>query len=137
MIALLLIIFLDVLFKLLFNKLIFLGVSFSLIYFLNNNKNFYLSYVIFSFLNDLILLLPIGFTGFYLGIILILITIINKFISFDEEINSYVVLVISLLIFFIFIWYYYLGFNFNFLFFKFLIINLIILMILNFIIKNF
>ncbi|GIW66266.1 MAG: hypothetical protein KatS3mg095_0164 [Candidatus Parcubacteria bacterium] len=126
---------LDVLLKTFLNKLIFLGLIFTLIYLLNN-KNFILPYFVFSIVNDLIMILPLGFTGFYFGIVLILLTFFNRFAFFEKEINLYIILGFSVILIFIFSWYYYFGFNINLLFFILLIINLLIAIIFNFLTIN-
>ncbi|MCS7183801.1 MAG: hypothetical protein NZ866_00425 [Patescibacteria group bacterium] len=127
---------LDVIIKLLFNKLIFLGLIISLIYFLYSNKYFLISYFTSSLVNDVILILPLGFTGFYFGLILLFFKFLNFFFSLEKDLIILLLMAISIFLFSSFIWYSYFKFNLNLHFFISIFFNLLFIGIIYFIFKN-
>lgn len=131
-----LIIILDLLFKLFLNKLIFFGLLISLLFFLNNKRNFLIIYFFSSLINDWILILPFGFTGFYFGLVLIFLLIIKKYFSFEREFIVYLITFISLFLFLFSIWFIYFKININLIFFKWLLINFLFAIIFKFLDKN-
>jgi len=98
--------FIDLLSKFLIGKHFFALLPFLIIFFLNHNKYFIYLFLIFSFLNDLFIILPLGFTGFVLGSIFTLLLFVSKFININAGwniliINTLVLLVLLLAIFYV------------------------------------
>ncbi len=126
----------DLLIKLIFTKLIFISLIVALIFFLHNKSQFLPIYFFGSLINDWLLILPFGFTGFYFGLILILIKIINKYLSFEKELIIYLISFLALILFFLVLWYLFFKISLNLSFFILLIINYAIFLIINLLYKN-
>ena len=83
--TLLLLILLDIIFKVLSRNTLFFALPFLLIYFINGYKNFWILFILSSIINDFMLYLPIGFTGLVLGSFFVFLIIIQRFITFETK----------------------------------------------------
>ncbi|MFZ8847910.1 MAG: hypothetical protein ACO2O4_01560 [Minisyncoccia bacterium] len=91
-------IILELLSKFLIGKHFFLLLPFLTIFFLNNNKYFIPLLIIFSFLNDLFLILPLGFTGFVICSFFLFLWFLGHFVNINTGWN---ILVIHTLLIFV------------------------------------
>lgn len=83
----------------LISKNLFFTIPFLLIYFSNKNKYFIPIFLTFSFLNDLILVLPMGLTGVVLGFCILLSYLFSSFINLNKFLGFAILIFIDLLIF--------------------------------------
>jgi len=129
-----LIIFCEIILKIFFNnKFIFLYLPLIYFFYINQNKNFFTILFVLSFLNDIYLFLPIGFTGSFLFILFFLSNLVFKFFEKD---NLFIILIFLAFIVISLIGSYFIFLDIqllSFLFFKIVILNLIISFIIFFI----
>lgn len=121
---LLILIFLDIIFKIFTNNILFFFLPFLLIYFLNTYKKFGFFFITSSLINDFMLHTPIGFTGLVIGGFFLFLLFLKKFISFEGK-NIIFLLNFLLQIIFIFFLFYFLKINSPLLFFYIFAINLV------------
>ncbi len=82
---LLILLFLDIVFKVLTNNILFFFLPFLLIYFLKSYKSFWILFLASSLINDLMLYIPLGFTGLIIGGFFLLLLFLKKFVSFESK----------------------------------------------------
>ena len=123
--TLFILIFLDIIFKIISKNSLFFVLPFLLIYFFIGNKNFWILFILSSIVNDLMLYLPIGFTGLILGSIFVFLIIIKRIITFETK-NSLFFLNFFVQLIFIISLVYFLKLN-NYYFFSYLLISNLIL----------
>lgn len=82
---LLILLFLDIFFKVLTNNILFFFLPFLLIYFLKTYKSFWILFLASSLINDLMLYIPLGFTGLIIGGFFLFLLFLKKFVSFESK----------------------------------------------------
>jgi len=90
---------LDIFFKLITSNKLFFLLPILLIFFLNNSKNFLLTFFLSSFINDFMINLPIGLTGLTLGSFFVFLIILKKFININSKNSVYFINIILQLLF--------------------------------------
>jgi hypothetical protein len=126
----------DLLIKLVFNKLIFLSLIISLLLFYSNKTIFTYFYFFSSLINDWLLILPLGFTAFYWGLILIVNYLIKKFFLIDNDWLVNLLIIFSLGAFILILWFFYFKMPITIYFFEILLINAFLALLVNFLYKN-